>query len=259
MSEKLGIGIALVVVAVIIIGILYAVLPDGEAIDTGDAMEFDGHEYTWDELAEDLETKTVDGKEGLALSDILNLTAFGNELDDDKNETLFTIIAEDGWQKNVSWMDMMQGILLEEDTASYFPHLPKAYGIRDVESIEKIELGALVVMDMDPDASFKGSSIEFTWDGIFEELDIVQFTKDGVSYEGVELADVLEHAGFTDLANRTYTITGVDGYSKIVDWDSIQNGYLVLDEFKSFFPDLPDDQINKFKVRNVIRIEVNLL
>ncbi len=249
MSEKLGIGIALAVVVVIIIGIVYVVIPDGDTIDTGDTVEFDGQDYSWDDLAEDLETKTVDGKEGLALSDILNLTAFGDELDDDKNETLFTIIAEDGWQKNVSWNDMMQGILLEENTATYFPHLPGAYKIRDIASINEIDLGALAIVD--PNGSWS-SSVELTWDGIFNDLNTTQFTSGDITYDGVELVEVLEYAGFTDLANKTYKITAVDGYQKDVGWIDIQNGYLILEDNMSVFPDLT----SKYSIKNIIRIEV---
>ncbi len=249
MSNNLGIGIALAVVIVIIVGIVYVVIPDGEGDGSEGGMEFNGQDFSWEELSEDLETKTVDGKEGLGLSDILNKTSFGDELDDDKNETLFTIMAEDGWQKNVSWVDMMRGILLEEDSMTHFPHLTSAYKVKYVVSINKIDLGPLALVD--PSGSWD-SSVELTWDGLFEDLTATSFTSGADTYDGINLTAVLEHAGFTDLANHTYTITGVDGYSKDVNWTSVQNGYLVLDNNMSVFPDLT----NKYKIRNIIRIEV---
>ena len=249
MSNNLGIGIALIVVAVIIVGIIYVVIPDGEGDNSENTMEFNGQDYSWEELSEDLDTKTVDGKEGISLSDILNLTSFGDELDEDKNETLFTIIADDGWQKNVSWMDMMQGIILEEDSMTHFPHLTSAFKVKYVVSINQIALGPLAFVD--PNGSWD-SSVEMTWDGVFDDLATEQFTMGSDTYDGVNITAVLEHAGFTDLANKTYKITGVDGYSKDVNWTDIQNGYLVLEDNMSVFPDLT----SKYKIRNIIRIEV---
>lgn len=241
--------VGLIVVAVVVVaGIAYVLLPDGEGNGGGGIM-FEGQEYTWDELAADYEEKTIDGNTGISLSAILNGTDFADLPEDDKNDTLFNVVAKDGWQKNVSWNDMQQGILMEEDTMTYFAGLPGAYKIRDLASIEKTGLGPLAVID--PDSSWS-SSAELTWDGIFAALDSSTFSDGNQDYEGINLTAVLEHAGFDNLENCTCTITGVDGYSKTVNWTDVQNGYLVLDKHMSVFPDLS----NKYKIRNIIRIEV---
>lgn len=244
MGKLIGMIIAIVVVVAMVVVAFF--MFGGDSAD--DAMTINGQATTWDDISE-LEMKTVNGNEGVSLSAILNETDFADLPDDDKEIALFTIIAEDGWQKNVSWLDMQTGILQEEDMMTNFPDLLGAYKIKNVVSIEKVELGALAIIKADASWS---SSAELTWTGMFDELDTVNFTA-GQDYEGTRIERVLEYAGFTDLTNSTLiTIVGADGYSKTVNWTSVQNGYLVEEHHMSAFPDLS----NKFKVRNIIRIVV---
>ncbi len=245
MDKKIGIVIGVVAVIVVIGIVVYPLLPD--AGQTGGGMTFNGADYTWNELNETFESKTVDGNTGISLSAILNATEFANLTEKEKNETLFSVVASDGWTKYVSWSDLRQGILLEANTTAYFPHLPNAYKVKNLDIIDDVPLGQLaIIMAGEP----WSASAELTWDEVFDGLATENFTHNADNYTGVNMTAVLEYADFSDLTNYTYTIEGVDGYSMTVTWADVQNGYLVLDQYKSVFPHLD----NSFKVRNIIRI-----
>lgn len=46
----------------------------------------------------------------------------------------YTIVGSDGYQKTVNWGDMEQGFLTNESFA-VFPHLPKAFWVKDVVEV----------------------------------------------------------------------------------------------------------------------------
>ena len=240
--SKIGIIAVIAVVAVVVLAMVF-LLPGGDTEAT--TMTFNGMDYTWEELETEFGTENVDGNTGVPLGDIIEVSNFGDLPSDDQNKTLFRVMADDGWQKNVSWIDLQSGILIEEDRMTFFPDLPSAYKVSNLVSIEDIPLGPLAIIKAD---SSWGSSAEVTWDELFDELDEITIQGDS----GVALVDVLEYAGFTDLENATFIIEGVDGYSKSVNWTSIQTGLLIEVNHMSSFPDLT----GQYKIRNIIRITV---
>ena len=242
MDKKIGIIAVIALVAVVIIAMVF-LLPGGGTEET--TMTFNGVDYTWDELEAEFGTENVDGNTGIPLGDIIEASNFGDLPSDDQNKTLFRVMADDGWQKNVSWIDLQSGILIEEDRMTYFPDLPSAYKVSNLISVEDVPLGPLAIIQAN---SNWGASAEITWDELFDELN--ETTIQGNT--GVALTDVLEYAGFTDLENATFTIEGVDGYAKSVNWTSIQTGILIEDKYESSFPDLT----GAYKVKNIIRITV---
>ena len=135
MYKKIGMAAGAVVAIIVIVAAVYfVVLDDVEDEDGNDegTMSFNGVDYTWEELNTEFGTKVVDGSTGISLSAIINATDFANLTSDERNETLFKIMADDGWQKNVSWTDLQTGILMEEDYKTYFPYLPGAYKVKNV-------------------------------------------------------------------------------------------------------------------------------
>jgi len=98
-----------------------------------------GEKLEVDYLMKKCEKKEVDGVEGAALSDIINLTSVENP-----EEKEYVIRGADGYQKTVEWEDMETGILTKEKWKDSdkemlrvrFKNKPKAYWVADVVEIE---------------------------------------------------------------------------------------------------------------------------
>ena len=71
--------------------------------------------------------------EGVRLSDIIIESGLPNAASHD-----FRISASDGYQKDVSWDDMVNGYLVEDEFKTVFPELTRSFWVRDVISIEVI-------------------------------------------------------------------------------------------------------------------------
>ncbi|MGA1872351.1 MAG: hypothetical protein ACMUHY_01645 [Thermoplasmatota archaeon] len=106
---------------------------DGDTITVNDKL------YTWMQPF-DLFTETImyDNESaeytGVLLSDLINATSLANP--QDRN---YVITAGDGYQKEVTWDDMLMGLLLDsEDHETFFPHLSKKYWIKDVVEISAV-------------------------------------------------------------------------------------------------------------------------
>lgn len=245
MDKKIMI-IALVAVIAIVLVAIVLVMPDNHEPDT---MNFNGTDYSYDALVTEFGTEEVDGKTGVPLDDIILSTSFADLDSDSQNETLFRLMANDGWQKNISWTDIQTGILVEEDYMTYFPDLPGAYKIKNLASIDDVAIGPIAIIEAD--ASW-GSATETTWTELFAEIDEVSFTDTNQDMTGLGLIDVFNYTGFSDLENATITIEGVDGYSKTVNYTDIQTGYLIEDGMKSYFLDLG----GQYRIKNIFRITV---
>ncbi len=71
---------------------------------------------------------------GVLLSDLMNATA----LDNPQNHN-FSLVAKDGYSKELSWSDMLSGILVNDDEhMSLFPHLEKEFWVKDIVRIEVV-------------------------------------------------------------------------------------------------------------------------
>ena len=237
--------IALTAVAIAVITVIFIIPGSNEP----DVMNFNGTDYTYEELETEFGTEVVDGATGIPLGDIILATNFADLDSDTQNETLFRVIADDGWEKHVSWTDIQSGILIEEEHMTYFPGLHSAYNVTNVASIDDIDFGPLAIINLDANW---GGSTETTWTELFAEIDEVSFTDNNQNMTGLSLVDVLNYTGFTDLENATITIEGVDGYSKTVTYTDIQTGYLLEEEMKSYFLDLT----GQYQIRNIFRITV---
>ncbi len=71
--------------------------------------------------------------EGVRLSDIIidiGLVNPGNKQ--------YKISASDGYQKDVTWDDMVNGFLVEDEFKTVFPELTRSFWVKDVVSIEVV-------------------------------------------------------------------------------------------------------------------------
>ncbi len=245
MDKKIMIIALIAIVALVLVAVVF-VIPGSNEPST---MNFNGTDYTYEELETEFGTEVVDGATGIPLGDIILSTHFADLESDTQNETLFKVTADDGWQKHVSWTDIQSGILIEAEHMTYFPGLHSAYNVTNVVSIDDVDLGPLAIIN--PDERWSGSS-EVTWTELFAEIDEVSFTDTNQDMTGLALIDVLNYTGFSDLENATITIEGVDGYSRTVTFTDIQTGYLLEEDMKSYFLDLG----GQYRIRNIFRITV---
>jgi hypothetical protein len=100
-------------------------------------ITINGDLYTWMQPF-DIFTATVMSNdtltlEGVLISDLLNGTEITNPQDHN-----FTIMASDGYQKEVTWNDLLSGILVPDDMKTFFPDLDKKYHIKYVVKIEVV-------------------------------------------------------------------------------------------------------------------------
>ena len=92
---------------------------------------------------------------------------------------------------------------------------------------------------------------DFAWDDVFEQHQLINFTGNSVSYQGVKLSDLVNESGVASPESHQYKIAGSDGYTKTVSWANMEGGFLVRAESKAAFPGLT----RSFWVKNVITIE----
>ncbi len=100
-------------------------------------ITINGDLYTWMQPF-DIFTATVMSNdtltlEGVLISDLLNGTEITNPQDHN-----FTIKASDGYHKEVTWNDMLSGILVQDEMKTFFPDLDKKYHIKYVVEIEVV-------------------------------------------------------------------------------------------------------------------------
>jgi hypothetical protein len=74
-----------------------------------------------------------DSYEGVRLSDVIIDTGLAKP-----GSHQYKIIASDGYQKDVTWEDMQNGFLVEDEFKTIFPGLTRSFWVRDVISIEVV-------------------------------------------------------------------------------------------------------------------------
>jgi len=96
-----------------------------------------GKDYPWDSLSQKftpVKFSAVDGEhEGIRLSDIVNDTGLKNP-----ESHQYRLTGSDGYQKDVSWDNMMNGYLDLKEKKSIFPGLTKSFWVRDLITIEVV-------------------------------------------------------------------------------------------------------------------------
>jgi hypothetical protein len=72
-----------------------------------------------------------------------------------------------------------------------------------------------------------------------------------LNYSGIALDDLIVKTGVIHPESHVYTIIGLDGYQKTVNWDNMKDGLLTKNS-EAVFSDLP----KAFRVKDVVTIEV---
>ncbi len=240
MDQKIAL---IAVIALVVAGVGAFVLMSPAEELTGDTTpiraSINGVDYTWEEMLANMETKTVNGDLGVSLSALINDSSLANP------DTLqYQLIAEDGYFKNVTWGNMMNGILFQTEVdgnmtlITSFPTLSTRYMVKFLADITPITTDLITV-----------NGREYTWDQPFDRM----FDEANVSGNiGIRLSDLINH---TDLANpdtHDFKLIASDGYNKTVDWTAMLNGVLIKDEHKCAFADLA----TSFHVKDLVAIEI---
>ena len=94
--------------------------------------------FTWDQPFDMFDERTVQDNEsniyeGVSPSDLVNTSGLN-----DPGTHNFTIIASDNYSKEVTWDDMMNGILVKDERKSVFPEKEQKYWIKDIVRIEVV-------------------------------------------------------------------------------------------------------------------------
>jgi hypothetical protein len=234
----LGVGFSVVVLAVLIAGCT----EDDDDGEDDITIMVNGQEVSLSDAFGDMNRKSVSTNgqtfDGISLSDLINDTGLASP-----GNSQFRITASDGWNQDVTWSDMMKGILVEEETMTAFPGLPGKYRIRDVVNIEAVNADTIEV-----------NGHLFVWKQPFHILDETFQMKDqeNNTIEGIYLSDVINLTDLQDQASHTYDIQAADGYNKTVTWEDMTRGLLVEEGKKCYLPHLS----KKFNVSDIIRIEV---
>lgn len=97
-----------------------------------------GRLFTWDQPFDLFESKTVEDNEsntyeGVSPSDLVNTSGL-----QDPGGHNFSLMASDNHSKEVTWDDMMNGVLVKDGRKSVFPELEKEYWITDIVRIDVI-------------------------------------------------------------------------------------------------------------------------
>ncbi|MEM4729515.1 MAG: hypothetical protein QXH42_07140 [Thermoplasmata archaeon] len=104
--------------------------------DTGKVV-VNGKDYYWDRLFQSFNTVrfTAGGESyiGVRLSDLINDTGLSNP-----ENHRYRIRGSDGYEKELSWDDMVCGYLVKEEKKTVFPNLTRSFWVRDVITIEVI-------------------------------------------------------------------------------------------------------------------------
>jgi len=221
-------AVAAVIVIVLVVGVAtayYFLMPkdgENEKETTPDAkITVNGKEYAWKDI-DDLETKTINGTQGVSLSGIINNSGLSGQAD-----RQYKVVASDGFYKNVTWGNMMEGVLAKvvdgKNTTfkTSFSTLPKRYNVKNVIDIQVITTDIINV-----------TGRMYTWEQPFDNMfDVV--TINGTN--GTRLSDIVNHTGLANPAGYNYTLFANDGYNKTVNWSSMTTGILVQDGHKSLF------------------------
>jgi len=113
----------------------------------------------------------------------------------------YRIIAADNWTKEVTHLDMEDGILVEEDTKTIFPDLPGKYKVKEVVTIDPLSDAHTITVN----------GQLWTWMQPFDILDeTVMMDNESNEYTGVKLSDLVNLTSLTDQQNYNYTIEASD-------------------------------------------------
>jgi hypothetical protein len=253
--NKMALIAGVVVAIVVLAAVGYFVLSSSDNDNPEDLLtaNINGSDYTYAEMTEEFGTKTVDGKEGVSLSAIVNDTALASP------ETYtFILKADDGYAMAVNWTCMQKGIVTlvtetDDDTSeeeSYlmtvFPDMPSAYKVKNFATVMKAQLTPVVL-----------NGLEYYLDYMPKKVDEKTVAyNDTYSATGWSLSDMVNYTGLANPETHNYTIMADDGYNKTVTWEAMMDGVLVQDSVKTVFSEDSGFAKTKYMIKYVVKIIV---
>ncbi len=118
---------------VIILGSLSALVYNAVNTRSTDVLTVNGKEYLWESLENDFNIMEFDGNTGISITEIL-LNSGVKDLEGNS----FRFIGADGYEKEIPWTDMDNGMLNTDEKKAIFPDLAKAFWVRDLVEIEVV-------------------------------------------------------------------------------------------------------------------------
>ncbi len=122
-----------VIALLIIFGSLSALIYNAMNTRSTDTLTVNGKDYDWNTLESDFDIIEFDGQEGISLEEIFEDSGIT-----DPESSSFRFIGSDGYEKEVPWGDLTNGIINIEEKKVIFPELAKAFWVRDLVEIEVV-------------------------------------------------------------------------------------------------------------------------
>ncbi len=114
----------------ILLGSLGALVYNAMNTQSTEVLTVNGKEYDWNTLYDEFDIARVDGHEGVLIIDVLSDSGVRDP--EGKN---FRFMGADGYQKEVPWEDVQNGVLDREEKKVILPNLAKAFWIKDLVEI----------------------------------------------------------------------------------------------------------------------------
>ncbi|MFH0816092.1 MAG: hypothetical protein V1934_04685 [Methanobacteriota archaeon] len=252
-SKTMMIIAGVVAIAVAVAALAYVVLSDNEDGDADVSATINGTEISYEEMKDKLGTKTVDGKEGIPISALVNDTGLASP------ETFaYVLEATDGYAMAVNWTVMQKGIVTlvtetDEDTGNeaiylmtVFPDLPSAYKVKNLASIDNLELTPIACNGLE-------YYLDYMPKKVGEKTVVYNET---YSVTGWSLSDMVNYTGLANPESHEYTIFASDGYNKTVDWSGMMGGVILDENMKTVFGSDTGYAKKGYMVKNVVEIVV---
>jgi hypothetical protein len=122
-----------IIALMIIIGSLSALVYNAANTRSTDILTVNGKDYDWETLESDFEIMEFAGHSGIPVEDLLEDAGI-----EDPAGRSFRFIGADGYEKEVPFSDMENGMINTDEKKVIFPELAKAFWVRDLVEIEVV-------------------------------------------------------------------------------------------------------------------------
>ncbi len=117
----------------IILGSLSALVYNAVNTRSTDVLTVNGKEYDWESMQNDFDVMEYDGNTGISIRELLSDSGV-----EGLEGRSFRFIGADGYEKEIPWSDMNNGMLNTDEKKAIFPDLAKAFWVRDLVEIEVV-------------------------------------------------------------------------------------------------------------------------
>jgi len=132
LNTILGI-IAVLILVLSFSAFAYTLVPKGDA----ELVVINGADFGWDSILTDYEmedfTANDEAMSGIPLEQLIKESGVNNPEDQS-----YRLTGLDGYQKDVTWDDVQNGYLVEDEHKVVFPHMTRSFWVKDLASIEVV-------------------------------------------------------------------------------------------------------------------------